>query len=74
MGPKKQGFWPRINCTQMRLPNFGSPSGDGLSKIGHHLSNKVVLKLKSARNAFYKKGAPKFVRKIRMIFDIENSL
>ena len=61
MGFKKQGFWPRINCTQMRLPNFGSPSGDGLSKIGHHLSNKVVLKLKSARNAFYKKGAPKLI-------------
>ena len=32
MGPKKQGFWPRINCSQMKLPNFGSPSGDSLSK------------------------------------------
>ena len=38
--------------------------------------NKVILKLKSARNAFYKKGAPKliffnnfFFRNIRMIFD-----
>ena len=37
--------------------------------------------MKSAKNAFYKKGAPKliffnviFFRKIRMIFDIENSL
>ena len=37
MGPKKQGFWPRINCSQMKLPNFGSPSGDSLSKIGRHL-------------------------------------
>ena len=22
----RQGFWPRINCSQMKLPNFGSPS------------------------------------------------
>ena len=21
MGPKKQGFWPRINCSQMKLPD-----------------------------------------------------
>ena len=81
MGPKKQGFWPRINCSQMELSNFGSPSGDSLSKIGLPFSKKVVLKLKSAKNTFYKKGAPKliffnekFFRKIRMIFDIENSL
>ena len=77
----RQGFWPRINCSQMKLPKFGSPSGDSSSKIGRHFTNKVVLKLKSAKNAFYKKGAPKliffneiFFRKIRMIFDIENSL
>ena len=37
-----QGFWPRINCSQMKLPNFGSPSSDGWSKIGRHLGNKVV--------------------------------
>ena len=37
--------------------------------------------MKSAKNAFYKKGAPKltffnefFFRKIRMIYEIENSL
>ena len=57
----RQGFWPRINCSQMKLPNFGSPSSDSLSKIGRHFSNKVVLKLKSAKNAFYKKGAPKLI-------------
>ena len=81
MGPKNQGFWPRINCSQMKLPNFESPSGDRSSKIGRHFNDKVVLKLKSAKNAFYKKGVPKlissmkiFFRKIRMIFDIENSL
>ena len=81
MGPKKQGFWPRINCSQMKLPDFESPSRDSSSKIGRHFSNKVVLKLKSAKNAFYKKCAPKlicfneiFFRKIRMIFDMEYSL
>ena len=43
----------------MKLPNFGSPSSDSSSKIGRHFSNKMVLKLKSAKNAFYKKGALK---------------
>ena len=28
----RQGFWPRINCSQMKLPDFESPSGDSLSK------------------------------------------
>jgi hypothetical protein len=65
----------------MKLPNFVPPSADSSSKIGRHFSNKAVLKLKLANNAFYKKGAPKLIffnkkkfRKIRMIFDIENSL
>ena len=58
MGPKKQGFWPRINCSQVKLANFGSPSDDSSSKIGCLFSNKVGLKLKSAKKAFYKKGAP----------------
>ena len=65
----------------MKLPNFGSPSGDSSSKIGCHSSNKVVLKLNSAKKVFYINGAPKliffnefFFRKLRMIFDIGNSL
>ena len=61
LGPKKQGFWPKINCSQMKLPNFVSPSADSSSKIGRHFSNKAVLKLKLAKNAFYKKGAPKLI-------------
>ena len=61
MGPKNQGFWPRINFIQMKLPNFVSPSADSLSKIGRQFSNKAVLKLKLAKNAFYKKGAPKLI-------------
>ena len=59
MGPQKQGFWPKINCSQMKLPNFVSSSGDGLSKIGHDFSNKVVQKLKLSINHFYKKCAHK---------------
>ena len=45
MGPQNQGFWPKINCSQMKLPNFVSSFGDGSSKIGHDFSNKVVEKL-----------------------------
>ena len=77
MGPKNQGFWPRINCSQMKLLNFGSPSSDDSSKIRHNFSNKVVLKLKSAKNAFYKKSAPKlkfFFYKDLDDFDLVNSL
>ena len=81
MGPKKQGFRPRINCCQMALPNFGSPSSDCLSKLGRHFDIKVVLKLKSAKMLFTKKvrlnwysSMKNIFRKIRMIFDTENTL
>ena len=50
MGPKKQGFWPKINCSLMKLPNFESPSSDSSSKIGHDFSNKVVQKMKLSIN------------------------
>jgi hypothetical protein len=80
MGPQSQGFWPKINCSQMKLPNFVSSSGDSSSKIGHDFSNKVVQKLK-LNKLFKKKCAPKQlffnekkIKKIRTIFDIENSL
>ena len=43
----------------MKLPNFVSSSGDGLSKIGCDFSNKVVQKLKLSINNFYKKCAHK---------------
>ena len=52
MGPQNPGFWP--NCSQMKLSNFVSSSGDGSSKIGHDFSNKVVQKLKLSINYFYK--------------------
>ena len=59
MGPQNQGFWPKINRSQMKLPNFVSSSGDGSSKIGHDFSNKVVQKLKLSINHFHKKCAHK---------------
>ena len=30
----------KINCIQMKLPNFENWSNGKLSKIGHHFSNK----------------------------------
>ena len=41
----------------MKLPNFGSSFGDGLSKIAHDFSS-VVQKLKLPINHLYKKCAP----------------
>ena len=59
MGPQNQGFCLKINCSQMKLPNFVSSSGDGLSKIGHDFSNKVVQKLKlSINKSFSQKMCP----------------
>ena len=59
MGPQNQVFCLKINCSQMKLPNFVSSSGDSSSKIGHDFSNKVVQKLKLSINHFYKKCAHK---------------
>ena len=33
---KQKGFWLKINCNQMKLPNSDQWSNDELSKIGHH--------------------------------------
>jgi hypothetical protein len=46
LGSKKQGFWSKINCSQMKLPNFVNPSADSLSKIGHDFSNNLAQKMK----------------------------
>ena len=65
----------------MKLPNFVNPSADSSPKIGHDFSNKGIQKWKLSKNSFNKKCAPKLVLlikknigKIRMNFDIENSL
>jgi hypothetical protein len=59
LSPKKQSFGQKINCSQMKLPNFVSPSGESFSKIGHDFSKKIVQKLKLSINTFHKKCAPK---------------
>ena len=32
----QKGFWLKVNCSQMKLPNFDNWSNDELSKIEHH--------------------------------------
>ena len=63
----------------MKLPNFENWSNGDLSKIGHHFSNKVIYKLMLSKNVNNKICAPKLIffnekkmRKIRIIFDVEN--
>ena len=60
----------------MKLPNFVNSSADSSSKNVHDFSNKVVQKLKLSKNVLLNKysSMEKKFRKIRMIFDIENSL
>jgi hypothetical protein len=55
MGPKKQGFWPRINCSQMKLPDFESPSGDSLSKSANFGLSKQIFYVKNHPNLSKKK-------------------
>ena len=52
LGPEKQYCWPKINCSQMKLPNFVNPSADSLSKIGHHFNDKVVQSIKVTNKNF----------------------
>ena len=65
---------------KIRCRIFANPWSWASSKIGHDFINKWVLKLKLPKNHFDKKCAPKLLffieknRKIRMIFDTENSL
>ena len=49
LGPKMQGFWPKIKCNQMKLPNFLKSSADSSPKIGHDVNDKGVQKLKLSK-------------------------
>ena len=76
VGPKKYGFWPRINIL-LRKNIYKIPMRN--VKLGIILENKVVQKLILEKNVFSKKRSPKliflnemFFEKIRLIFDIEN--
>ena len=75
-------FRPKTN--NQPLKKFLSLAFDQLSKSCQKLDvtieNKVVLKVKFSKNVVNEKGAPtirffnKKIRKIRLIFDIENWL
>ena len=49
MIPKKQGFWSKINCSQMKLLYFVNWHSVGLQKLGMILESKITpnLRLKS---------------------------
>ena len=51
----RQGFWPRINCSQMKLPYFESPSGDSLSKGANFGLSKWIFYVKNHPNLSKKK-------------------
>ena len=55
MGLKKQGFWSRIDCSQMKLPNFVSPSGDSSSKSANFWLSKWIFYVKNHPNVSKKK-------------------
>ena len=56
-GPKKEIFWPKINCIQIKLPNVLNSSADSSSKNGHDFSNKRGSKIEVIKKSFNKKCA-----------------
>ena len=46
----RQGFWPRINCSQMKLPDFESPSSDSSSKSANFGLSKWIFYIKNHPN------------------------
>ena len=60
MGPKKQGFWHKINCSQMKLPDFESPSGDSPSKSANFGLSKLIFYVKNQPNLSKKNFIEKY--------------
>ena len=81
-GTKLERFLPKNQHTQRKLLNFENWINGEVSKISSHFRNKSRSILKLSKNVNNKKCAPKLIffngekklRKIRMIFDIENWL
>ena len=74
---KLERFLHKNQHTQRKLLNFEFWINGELSKIGHHFCNNLIQKLSLSKKVSNKKCAPKLVffnqmRKIQMIFDIEN--
>ena len=53
---KKQDFWPRINCIQMKLPDFESPSGDSSPKSANFGLSKWIFYVKNYPSFFFTKS------------------
>jgi hypothetical protein len=49
-GSSNQGFWPKIDCSQMKLLNFVSSSCDGSAKI--EVINKSFLQKCTPKQLF----------------------
>ena len=64
----RQGFWPRINCSQMKLPDFESPSGDSLSKSANFGLSKWIFYVKNHPNLSKKKFIEEY-QFMRTVFD-----
>ena len=58
-GTKLERFLPKNQRTQRKLSNFEFWINGELSKIGHHFSNKRILKMISSKNVNNKKCASK---------------
>ena len=61
MGPKKQGFWPKINILKGNHCILRIRGATVRQKLGMVLENKVVQKLKLEKYVFYKKWSPKLI-------------
>ena len=48
-------FWPRINCSQMKLPDFEYPSSDSSSKSANFGLSKWIFYVKNHPNLSKKK-------------------
>ena len=79
MGTKLERILPKNEHTQRKLLNVEFWINGELSKIGHHFSNKVISKLILSKMSITKNvllnwysSTKKKLRKIQMIFDIEN--
>ena len=46
----RQGSWPRVNDSQMKLPDFESPSGDSSSKSANFGLSKLIFYVKNHPN------------------------
>ena len=78
-GTKLERFLPKNQHTRRKLLNFENWVNGEVSKIRRHFRNKSRSILMLSKNVNNKKCAPKLIffnekklRKIRIIFDIEN--